>query len=582
MIKRFISYYRPHMKLFILDMVAALLIAIIDLVFPILSRDILNEYIPDGNLRAIYISVAVLIVIYGLRAIFNYIVDYWGHVVGVRMEYDMRKDLFSHIQTLSFNFFDNTRTGHIMSRIVNDLREVSELAHHGPEDLFLSLIMLVGSFFILLTIEWRLTLVVFVFVPIMTFYAIKKRKKMSRAFKMVKKRIANVNSRLENSISGIRVAKSFTNEEYEMEKFDEGNFEFKESREEAFKSMAELTAGIHFFANILKILVIGIGGILIYRNELVYGDLVAFLLYIQFFLQPIRKLMQFTQQYEAGMAGFERFVEIMNVQPQIKNSEKSIVLDNIKGDIEFDNVTFSYNQDESVLSNIDLKISNGKTLALVGPSGGGKTTMCHLIPRFYDVNEGSVTLDGVNIKDIDIKVLRKNIGFVQQDIFLFSGTIKDNILYGKPDAVDAEVIEAAKKANIHSFICSLPDGYDTYVGEKGVRLSGGQKQRISIARVFLKNPPILILDEATSALDNETEIRIQKALEELSEGRTTLVIAHRLSTIKNADEIVVITNEGVKERGNHEELLEKKGIYEKLYKSQFRGYIPDDIDYNNI
>ncbi|WP_066497681.1 ABC transporter ATP-binding protein [Abyssisolibacter fermentans] len=579
MIKKFISYYRPHMKLFILDMVAALLIAIIDLVFPILSRDILNEYIPDGNLRAIYISVAVLIVIYGLRAIFNYIVDYWGHVVGVRMEYDMRKDLFSHIQTLSFNFFDNTRTGHIMSRIVNDLREVSELAHHGPEDLFLSLIMLVGSFFILLTIEWRLTLVVFVFVPIMTFYAIKKRKKMSRAFKMVKKRIANVNSRLENSISGIRVAKSFTNEEYEMEKFDEGNFEFRESREEAFKSMAELTSGIHFFANILKILVIGIGGILIYRNELVYGDLVAFLLYIQFFLQPIRKLMQFTQQYEAGMAGFERFVEIMDVQPQIQNSEKSIVLDNIKGDIEFDKVTFSYNQDESVLSNIDLKISNGKTLALVGPSGGGKTTMCHLIPRFYDVNEGSVTLDGVNIKDIDIKVLRKNIGFVQQDIFLFSGTIKDNILYGKPDAVDAEVIEAAKKANIHSFICNLPDGYDTYVGEKGVRLSGGQKQRISIARVFLKNPPILILDEATSALDNETEIRIQKALEELSEGRTTLVIAHRLSTIKNADEIVVITNEGVKERGNHEELLEKKGIYEKLYKSQFRGYIPDDIDY---
>lgn len=571
MIRKFISYYKPHMKLFTIDMLAATSIAVVDLIFPLFSRKILNNYIPNNNLRAVMVAVITLVILYFVRALCNYIVDYWGHVVGVRMEYNMRKDLFAHIQTLSFDYFDNTRTGHIMSRIVNDLREVSELAHHGPEDLFLSAIMLIGSFFILMSIEWRLTLLVYTFVPIMVYYAIKKRSKMSKAFKTVKKKVANVNSRVENSISGIRVAKSFTNEEYEMQRFDEGNFEFKESREEAFKSMAELSAGIGFFSNLLKIIVIGAGSLLIYKEQLDYGDLVAFLLYIQFFMQPVRRLTMFTQQYEAGMAGFERFCNIMKVEPVIKNVENPVELDNVKGNIEFSNVEFSYNEDEAILSGINLKIKSGETLALVGPSGGGKTTICCLIPRFYDVKEGTIKLDGVDIKNIDIKSLRENIGFVQQDVFLFSGTIKDNILYGKPDASDQEILEAAKKADIHEFISTLPDGYDTYVGEKGIRLSGGQKQRISIARVFLKNPPILILDEATSALDNETEIKIQNALEKLAKGRTSLVIAHRLSTIKNADRIVVINNEGIVEQGKHEELIKSKGIYERLYKLQFKG-----------
>ncbi|WDV46986.1 ABC transporter ATP-binding protein [Clostridiaceae bacterium M8S5] len=577
MIKKFISYYKPHLRLFAIDMTAATLIAVIDLFFPIISRNILNDYIPSGKLRAVYISVAVLLVLYVLKAIFTYVIDYWGHVVGIRMEFDMRRDLFSHIQTLSFSYFDNTRTGHIMSRLVNDLREVSELAHHGPEDLFLSALLLVGSFCVLITIQWQLTLAVYVFVPIMLWFTISRRSKMSKAFKNVKKRVAIVNSNIENSISGIRVAKSYTNEEHELDKFDKGNYEFKESREEAFKYMAELTSGMNFFMSLFRIIVIGLGGTLIYYNKMNYGDLVAFLLYIQFFLQPIKKLTQFTQQYEAGMAGFERFYEVINLKPEIKNSDNPVVLENVKGDIKFENIKFSYNDNESILANINLDIKSGKTLALVGPSGGGKSTMCHLIPRFYDVSEGKISLDGVDIKDIDLKVLRSNIGLVQQDVFLFSGTIRENILYGKPYATDDEILEAAKKADIHDYISSLPNGYDTYIGEKGIRLSGGQKQRISIARVFLKNPPILILDEATSALDNETEIKIQNALEKLAKGRTTLVIAHRLSTIKNADEIVVITNEGIVESGNHEELVQNKGLYENLYNLQFKGYIPDEI-----
>ncbi|MDK2918474.1 MAG: ATP-binding cassette, subfamily bacterial [Candidatus Petromonas sp.] len=577
MIKRFAYYYKPHKKLFVLDMICAFLMAVIDLAFPVVTRALLNDIIPNGKIRIFYILTGTMLVLYVLRAVFNYIVNYWGHVVGTRMEAHMRNDLFSHIQTLDTKYFDETRTGHIMSRVVNDLREISELAHHGPEDIFLSTIMIIGSFIILMNIEWRLTLIVFAFVPVMIWFAIKKRKKMSNAFRDVRKKIANVNSQLENSISGIRIAKSFANEEYEMRKFSEGNQEFKESREFAFKSMAEFFTGINFLSNMLNVIVISAGGIFVYKELIYLGDLVAYLLYVNFFMQPIKRLTQFAQQFQLGMTGFERFIQILNIEPEIVDSQSAEELKDVKGKIELKDVTFSYNEKESVLENINLTIESGKTLALVGPSGGGKTTLCHLIPRFYDVVDGEILIDGKNIKDITIKSLRKNIGLVQQDVFLFTGTIKDNILYGRPNAKDEEVIEAAKKANIHDFIMGLPNQYNTHIGEKGIKLSGGQKQRISIARVFLKNPPILILDEATSALDNETEIKIQRALEELATGRTTLVIAHRLSTIKSADEIVVLTDEGIKEKGRHEELIRKKGLYAKLYKAQFNGYTADEI-----
>lgn len=578
MIKKFIGYYKPHMKLFILDMVCAFLAAAADLFYPMISRKIINDAIPNRQLSLLYKLIIFLLVLYILKLIFNYIVEYWGHVVGVRMQYDMRKEIFSHLQKLPFSYFDDNKTGHIMSRIVNDLMEVSELAHHGPEDLFISLVMLVGAFVALCTIDWRLTLIVFAFVPVMIIFSIKKRVKMTNAFKEVRKKVADVNAQLENSISGIRVAKSFTNEDYEMKKFNEGNDKFRISREFAYKAMAEFYSGIHFLIDVLNVIVICVGGIFTYKGIITSGDLVAYLLYISIFMQPIRRLTSFIEQYQSGMAGFERFMEIMNIQPDIKDREDAVELKDVKGDIEFRNVAFNYNDKKSVLSNINLKVEAGKTLALVGPSGGGKTTLCHLIPRFYEVTEGGIFIDGKNIKDLTLESLRKNIGIVHQDVFLFTGTIKENILYGNPDATDKEVIDAAKRANIHDFIINLPDGYDTYVGERGIKLSGGQKQRISIARVFLKNPPILILDEATSALDNATEIIIQKSLEKLSEGRTTIVVAHRLSTIKNADEIIVLTANGIEEKGSHEELIKKNGIYAKLYNSQFKGYIPDEVE----
>ncbi|MGB6607401.1 MAG: ABC transporter ATP-binding protein [Atribacterota bacterium] len=578
MLKKFISYYKPYLKLFILDLSCAFLIASIDLAFPLITRQFINDIIPNGKLGIFYIFIIALLILAVVRAVLNYIIDYWGHIVGTRMERDMRRDLFEHLQTLSFDYFDNIKTGHLMSRIVNDLREISELSHHGPEDLFISLVMLIGSFIILTTIEWRLTLIIYGFLPLLIWYAILKRKKMTSAFRSVRKRIANVNAQLENSISGIRVAKSFTNEEYEIEKFNEGNREFNSSREFAYKVMAEFFAGIFFLSNILNIVTLSVGGFFVYRGYINIGDLVAYLLYINFFLQPIRKLTNFTQQFQDGMTGFERFVEIMKVKPSIVDKEDAVNLKEIKGKIEFKNVAFKYSEKKFVLSNVNLAIMPGETMALVGPSGGGKTTLCQLIPRFYEVNDGEILVDGINIKDIKMKSLRENIGLVQQDIFLFTGTIRENILYGKPDAEDAEVAKAAKDANIHDFIISLPEGYDSYVGEKGIKLSGGQKQRISLARAFLKNPAILILDEATSALDSEAEIIIQQALEKLTVGRTVLVIAHRLSTIKNANQIVVLTDQGIKEKGNHDDLIAKDGLYAKLYNAQFRGFIPDEVE----
>jgi len=570
LLKEFISYYKPHKRLFFIDMFFAFLVSVFDLVFPIFTRTMINDIIPNGRMDLLLRWSMIMMFLFCIRYISNYIVSYWGHVLGVRIEHDMRSDIFKHLQTLSFSYFDNTKTGHIMSRIVNDLRDITELAHHGPEDLFISFVMLLGSFIILMTIEWRLTLIIFASVPVMIIFAIRKRKKMEESFKEVRKKIADVNSQLENSISGIRVAKSFTNESYEIEKFEQGNLAFSEARQQSYKIMAEFVSGIGIISNVLNLLVISVGGLFVYQNVITVADLFAYTLYVNFFMQPIRRLTDFTQQLQDGMTGFERFLEVMKIEPDIVDREDAIEFEQVKGRIDFKDVSFSYNNGEDrVLEDINLSIEEGKTVALVGPSGAGKTTLCHLIPRFYEIDKGSILIDNKDIRDIKLSSLRSAIGMVQQDVFLFTGTIRENILYGNPDANEDEIIEAAKKASIHDFIMSLPEGYDTYIGEKGVMLSGGQKQRISIARLFLKNPPILILDEATSALDNETEVMIQASLEELAKGRTTLVIAHRLSTIKNADEIIVLTEEGIVEQGNHDRLMAKKGIYYSLYNSQF-------------
>jgi len=564
-------------KFILLDLVSASLIAGVDLVFPAVTRNFINQIIPDNQFRLFYIFIIVLVILSIVRAIAQYIVNYWGHAMGARVERDMRTDLFKHLQTLSVDYFDNVKTGHIMSRVVNDISHIGELAHHGPEDIFLSLIMIIGSFIILFNIEWRLTVILYGFLVVLLSYAVNKRKKMTEVFRMVRKKIANVNAQLENSISGIRVSKSFTNEDFEMEKFDLGNEEFNKSREMAYKVMAEFSSTIMFISNFLNVIVLGLGGFFVFKNIITIGDLVAYLLYISFFLQPIRRLTNFTEQLQEGLSGFERFIEIMKIKPTIVDKNDSVDLEEIKGKVEFKKVSFSYKEEELVLSNIDLIIEPGQTLALVGPSGAGKTTLCHLIPRFYEVESGEILIDGINIKDIKLSSLRKNIGLVQQDVFLFTGTIGENILYGKPNATQEEIVQAAKDANIHDFIDSLPDDYDTYIGEKGLKLSGGQKQRISLARAFLKNPPILVLDEATSSLDTESEYIIQQALVRLTIGRTVLVIAHRLSTIKNADQIIVLTNQGIVEEGTHKQLMSNNNLYAKLYNAQFKGFIPDEI-----
>ena len=571
--KHFIKYYKAHLPLFFLDFCCALVLALLDLVFPLVVTYSIDIVIPAKSLRLIIIMGLGLLLLYIIRYILNYIVDYWGHVLGARMEHDMRSDLFNHIQKLSFNYFDNTKTGHIMSRLVNDLNEISELAHHGPEDLFITIITLTGAFIIMFNVNWKLTLIVFSVIPFMLLFSILKNKQMQLTFREMRLRIADINAQVEDSISGIRVVKSFTNEGFEQQKFEKGNMNFRNTREDAFKIMGHFFSGINFFSNIINLLVLVVGIYFIYSDQLTQGQLTGFLLYVSMFLQPIRRITTLVENYQKGMSGFKRFQETINISPDIVDAADAVEVKRLYGEVEFKDVSFSYNDHKSVLENINLHIKAGETVAFVGPSGAGKTTLCSLIPRFYEIDKGIIAIDGIDIKKMTQRSLRENIGIVQQDVFLFSGTIRDNISYGKIDADGEAIITAAKLANAHDFIMSLENGYDTYIGERGVKLSGGQKQRISIARIFLKNPPILILDEATSALDNETEKVIQESFYKLSQSRTTLVIAHRLGTIRDADRILVLTEEGIVEDGSHQELMENSSIYARLYKAQFIDYM---------
>ncbi len=554
------------MKLFIADMICALVLAVCDLFYPMITRNMLNDYIPNSKLRLLVIWAVILLGIYIVKTALNHFVNYYGHIVGVRMQSDMRRDVFAHLQKLPLTYFDNNKTGTIMSRIISDLMDISELAHHGPEDLFLSVIMLVGAFIMMGSIYLPLTLIVFASIPVMVIFAAKKRMKMNEAFKESRVEIGEVNANLENSIAGIRVSKAYTNADYENEHFAEGNARFVKARDKSYKVMADFICGTTFIGDFLNIILYVAGGLFCFFGKISVADFVTFVMYINIFMTPVRKLIGFVEQYQNGMTGFVRFCEIMDY-PAEEDKSDAVDMGTVKGEIEFDSVSFSYEDSAEILSGLSFKVEPGKTLALVGPSGGGKTTICHLLPRFYRVTDGQVKIDGVSVEDATLESLRRNIGIVAQDVFLFNASIYDNIAYGCPNATREQVEEAAKRANIYDYIISLEYGFDTVVGERGVKLSGGQKQRISIARVFLKNPAILILDEATSALDNASEIAIQKSLEELCLGRTTIVVAHRLTTIKNADEILVVTDEGIAERGDHESLLADGGIYAGLWNS---------------
>ena len=568
-LKVFFSYYRPHLDLFVADMICAFFIAVIDVSFPFVTRHLLNTLIPKGAMRLFFCMIAFMLAVYCIRWVCVWFVNYWGHVFGVKVETDMRRDVFSKLEEQSFSFFDTHLTGHLMSRVTTDLFEVTELAHHGPEDIMTSLLTLLGSFFILLRIRWELAIVVFAFLPLVIFIAIRNRKRLSESSRLVKDKTAVINGALENSLTGIRVTQGFTAESLEVEKFAQSNITYKESKKDFYKVMSTFHANVDFFMAILSLLVVALGGYFIMQKKMTLPDLIAANLFVATFTNPVRKLVNFNvEQFSTGMAGFNRFLEIMRTDTSIKEADDAVELLSARGNISFKNVCFSYNEKTSVLENINLEIKAGEHFAFVGESGGGKTTICNLIPRFYEVTGGSIFLDGIDLKRIKLENLRRQIGLVQQDVFLFAGTIKENIAYGKPNATDDEIITAAKRAEIHEDIMKMPEGYDSLVGERGLKLSGGQKQRISIARCFLKNPPILILDEATSALDSATELKIQNAFDELSKGRTTLVIAHRLSTIKNADKIAVVEGKNITECGSHQELISLGGKYASLWKNQ--------------
>ncbi len=574
-IKIFALFYKKHLGLFLLDMVCALLVAAVDLTFPYISKMSMEKYLPENEYKTFFTVMVIMVSAYIVRAFLYYIITYWGHRMGVYMEADMRSVLFTHIEGLSFRYFDKHRTGQLMSRVTNDLFEIAELAHHGPEDLLISSITIIGAFIILCGIEWRLALIVFAVIPLFVIFTIILRKRMADASVKVKAKQAEINATIESGFSGIRTAKAFANEEIELKKFEDTNKEYVESKRGYYNAMAIFHAGMEFALPILSVLVIMVGGYYIMKDTLSYIGLVTFSLYVSSFITPVRKLVNFVEQYMAGMAGFRRFLEIMRTDPEITDAEDALELNNVRGDIEINDVSFSYEEANGhkldqleVLKHISLRIPAGTTLAIVGPSGGGKTTLSNLIPRFYEVSDGFISVDGHDIRSVTQQSLRRAIGIVQQDVFMFAGTIKENIAYGKPDASMEEITEAAKKAEIHEEIMQMPEQYDSYIGERGVMLSGGQKQRIGIARIFLKNPPIIILDEATSALDSITEIRIQDAFDELAKGRTSIIIAHRLSTVRNADKIAVIEDNQVVEYGTHNELMELNSEYAKLVNAQ--------------
>ena len=570
MLKRFLAYYKPHKVLFFFDMLAALLVALIAIVYPIITRTMLNDYIPQNNIRMVVICGALLLGVYIARMLLNYFIQYYGHVMGVKMQAQMRSDMFNHLEKLPYSFFDNNETGKIMSRMTNDLMDISELAHHGPENLIISTISIVASFIYLCTINWWMTLIVFACVPFLVVITMILRKRMRSAFMRSRQAVAEINASLESSVSGIRVTKAFNNAKKESQKFEEGNSRFVSARSDAYKAMGQFHSATSFVTDIFNVVVLIAGGFFMAKNFIGVGDYTAFTISVSLFISPVMTLINFMEQYQNGVTGFQRFLEIMDAQPE-QDAPGAVDIGRAEGHIEFLDVTYSYDNGAEVLKNLSLDVKQGEKFALVGPSGGGKTTICHLIPHFYDIQQGTILIDGRDISTITRASLRRNIGIVQQDIYLFNASVRDNILYGRLDATEEEVIEAAKRANIHDYIMSMENGYDTIIGERGVRLSGGQKQRLSIARVFLKNPAILILDEATSSLDNTTEILIQQALDELCKGRTTLVVAHRLSTIKNADEIAVISGGEIVEKGTHEQLMEQNGIYANLYKLQFRS-----------
>ncbi|MDU6263916.1 MAG: ABC transporter ATP-binding protein [Anaerocolumna aminovalerica] len=568
--KKFLSYYKPYLGLFLSDMFCALVAASITLLYPLIVRYITNDLLRNYEIsQAMNTIIKLGLLMLGLailEMLCNFFIAYKGHMMGANIEFDMRNDIFEHYQKLSFNFYDNQKTGQLMARITHDLFDITELCHHGPEDIVISIIKFVGAFIILININLPLTLIVFTFLPIMFAFAFFMKNKMNRAFRKNRERIAEINAQIEDNLSGIRVVKSFANENQELDKFHAGNKRFVESKRNSYWQMATFHSGLGVFTNLISVAVIIGGSLLIADGAIAVSDLLTFLLYINNIIEPVRKLINFTEQFQNGITGFDRFMEIMDINPDIVDKKNAVDLKNVKGEIEFKNVSFKYNETTTdVFRNINLKVEAGEYIALVGSSGVGKTTMCSLIPRFYEVSSGIITLDGMDIRDIKLKSLRKNIGIVQQDVYLFTGTVMENIRYGKLDATEEEIIQAARNANAHDFIMELPDGYDTYIGQRGVKLSGGQKQRLSIARVFLKNPPILIFDEATSALDNESEKVVQESLERLAKNRTTFVIAHRLSTIRNAKDIIVLTEGGIAERGNHKELLEQKGLYANLY-----------------
>lgn len=565
----FCRYLRPHRRLLILDLACALGIALNALAFPLVSRHALSKVLPAGNERNFIWLMLILLAAILLSAGLQYIVTYWGHLLGVRMEADLRRDLFAHLEKLSFSFFDRHRTGHLMSRVTTDLFEITELAHHGPEDLFIACITLTGSFIAMMLIRWELALVLLGVVPLMVFQCVFARRRMSAASKQVKASAAVINADIENAISGIRVAQAFTNEDYEVEKFNAGNRRYHDAKRGFYGAMASFSSGVELTTQLLNLVVIACGAYWMTRQAMPLTDILTFILYVSAFLSPIRKLVAFFEQYSNGMAGFERFLEVMRIQPEIQDRADALPLPPAVGAIEYQDVGFSYDNQTRVLEHVQLKIEPGSTVALVGPSGGGKTTLCQLLLRFYETDAGRILIDGHDIRTVTLASLRSQIGLVQQDVFLFAASIRENILYGRRDADDAAVMEAARQAQIHDFIMGLEDGYDTLVGERGARLSGGQKQRIALARLFLKNPPILILDEATSALDTATEVLIQQAIDTLSRGRTSLIIAHRLSTVQHADRIVYIDEQGIREQGTHAELLAAGGLYSKLYHAQF-------------